>query len=116
MENILKKSSGRTERFVLAFAIAVVMVFGVLNPLTYVTDFNTAQEISGMGKVVNMDTKVLPYGNMCSSELRQKISMLTMEKNILGSLSARRNYADLCGVKNREIKHTVVTKNIACTG
>ena len=82
MENILKKSSGRTERFVLAFAIAVVMVFGVLNPLTYVTDFNTAQEISGMGKVVNMDTKVLPYGNMCSSELRQKISMLTMEKNI----------------------------------
>ena len=44
MENILKKSSGRTERFVLAFAIAVVMVFGVLNPLTYVTDFNTAQE------------------------------------------------------------------------
>ena len=39
-----------------------------------------------------------------------------MEKNILGSLSARRNYADLCGVKNREIKHTVVTKNIACTG
>ena len=49
MENILKKSSGRTERFVLAFAIAVVMVFGVLNPLTYVTDFNTAQEINGMG-------------------------------------------------------------------
>ena len=46
MENILKKSSGRTERFVLAFAIAVVIVFGVLNPLTYVTDFNTAQEIS----------------------------------------------------------------------
>ena len=96
MENILKKSSGRTERFVLAYAIVVVMVFGVLNPLTYVTDFNTAQEISGMGKVVNMDTKVLPYGKVCSSELRQKISMLTME--------------------NREIKHTVVTKNIACTG
>ena len=116
MENILKNSSGRTERFVLAYAIVVVMVFGVLNPLTYVTDFNTAQEISGMGKVVNMDTKVLPYGKVCSSELRQKISMLTMEKNILGSLSARRNYADLCGVKNREIKHTVVTKNIACTG
>lgn len=46
MENILKKSSGRTERFVLAYAIVVVMVFGVLNPLTYVTDFNTAQEIS----------------------------------------------------------------------
>ena len=44
MENILKKSSGRTERFVLAFAIVVVMVFGVLNPLTYVIDFNTAQE------------------------------------------------------------------------
>ena len=101
MENILKKSSGRTERFVLAFAIVVVMVFGVLNPLTYVTDFNTAQEISGMGKVVNTDTKALPYGNVCSSELRQKISMLTMEKNILGSLSARRNYADLCGMKNR---------------
>ena len=72
MENILKKSSGRTERFVLAFAIVVVMVFGVLNPLTYVTDFNTAQEICGMGKVVNMDTKALPYGNVCSSELRQK--------------------------------------------
>ena len=52
MENILKKSSGRAERFVLAYAIVVVMVFGVLNPLTYVTDFNTAQEISGMGKVV----------------------------------------------------------------
>ena len=50
MENILKKSSGRTERFVLAFAIAVVMVFGVLNPLTYVTDFNTAQEIKWNGK------------------------------------------------------------------
>ena len=116
MENILKKSSGRTERFVLAFAIAVVMVFGVLNPLTYVTDFNTAQEINGMGKVVNTDTKALPYGNVCSSELRQKISMLTMEKNILGSLSARRNYADLCRMKNREIKHTVVTMNIACTG
>ena len=116
MENILKKSSGRAERFVLAYAIVVVMVFGVLNPLTYVTDFNTAQEISGMGKVVNMDTKALPYGNVCSSELRQKISMLTMEKNILGSLSARRNYADLCRMKNREIKHTVVTKNIACTG
>lgn len=116
MENILKKSSGRTERFVLAFAIAVVMVFGVLNPLTYVTDFNTAQEINGMGKVVNTDTKALPYGNVCSSELRQKISMLTMEKNILVSLSARRNYADLCRMKNREIKHTVVTKNIACTG
>ena len=49
MENILKKSSGRTERFVLAYAIVVMMVFGVLNPLTYVTDFNTAQEISGMG-------------------------------------------------------------------
>ena len=44
MENILKKSSGRAERFVLAYAIVVVMVFGVLNPLTYVTDFNTAQE------------------------------------------------------------------------
>ena len=116
MENILKKSSGRAERFVLAYAIVVVMVFGVLNPLTYVTDFNTAQEISGMGKVVNMDTKALPYGNVCSSELRQKISMLTMEKNILGSLSVRRNYADLCGMKNRVIKHTVVAKNIACTG
>lgn len=116
MENILKKSSGRTERFVLAFAIVVVMVFGVLNPLTYVIDFNTAQEISGMGKVVNTDTKALPYGNVCSSELRQKVSMLTMEKNILGSLTARRNYADLCGMKNREIKHTVVAKNIACTG
>ena len=104
MENILKKSSGRTERFVLAYAIVIVMVFGVLNPLTYVTDFNTAQEISGMGKAVNMDTKALPYGNVCSSEWRQKISMLTMEKNILGSLSARRNYADLCGLKNIEIK------------
>ena len=100
----------------LAFAIVVVMVFGVLNPLTYVTDFNTAQEISGMGKAVNTDTKALPYGNVCSSELRQKVSMLTMEKNILGSLTARRNYADLCGMKNREIKHTVVAKNIACTG
>ena len=44
MENILKKSSGRTERLVLAFAIAVVVVFGVLNPLTYVTDFNTARK------------------------------------------------------------------------
>ena len=75
----------------LAFAIAVVMVFGVLNPLTYVTDFNTAQEISGMGKVANTDTKALPYVKVCSSELRQKISMLTMEKNILGSLSVRRN-------------------------
>lgn len=94
MENILKKSSGRAERFVLAYAIVVVMVFGVLNPLTYVTDFNTAQEISGMGKVVNMDTKALPYGNVCSSELRQKISMLTMEKNILGSLSVKKK---LCG-------------------
>lgn len=92
MENILKKSSGRTERFVLAFAIVVVMVFGVLNPLTYVIDFNTAQEISGMGKVVNTDTKALPYGNVCSSELRQKVSMLTMEKNILGSLTEK-----LCG-------------------
>ena len=61
MENILKKSSGRAERFVLAYAIVVVMVFGVLNPLTYVTDFNTAQEISGMGKVVNMDTKTSVY-------------------------------------------------------
>ena len=66
MENILKKSSGRTERFVLAFAIAVVMVFGVLNPLTYVTDFNTAQEINGMGKVVNTDTKALDvYKRQC---------------------------------------------------
>ena len=83
MENILKKSSGKMERFVLAYAIVVVMVFGVLNPLTYVTDFNTAQEISGMGKAVNMDTKALPYGKVCSSESRQKISMLTMEKNIL---------------------------------
>ena len=116
MENILKKSSGKMERFVLAYAIVVVMVFGVLNPLTYVTDFNTAQEISGMGKAVNMDTKALPYGKVCSSESRQKISMLTMEKNILGSLSARRNYADLCGMKSREIKHIVVAKNIACTG
>lgn len=104
MENILKKSSGKMERFVLAYAIVVVMVFGVLNPLTYVTDFNTAQEISGMGKAVNMDTKALPYGKVCSSESRQKISMLTMEKNILGSLSARRNYADLCGMKSRENK------------
>ena len=89
MENILKKSSGRTERFVLAFAIVVVMVFGVLNPLTYVTDFNTAQEISGMGKVVNMDTKALPYGNVCSSELRQKISMLTMWPPKEGLFSSR---------------------------
>lgn len=72
MENILKKSSGRTERFVLAFAIAVVMVFGVLNPLTYVTDFNTAQEINGMGKVVNTDTKALPYGKEYSWEFKCK--------------------------------------------
>lgn len=72
MENILKKSSGRTERFVLAFAIAVVIVFGVLNPLTYVTDFNTAQKICGMGKVVNTDTKALPYGNVCSSDLDKR--------------------------------------------
>ncbi len=49
----------------LAFAIVVVMVFGVLNPLTYVTDFNTAQEISGMGKVVNMDTKKHYHMEMC---------------------------------------------------
>lgn len=41
MENILKKSSGRTERFVLAYAIVVVMVFGVLNPLTYVIQILT---------------------------------------------------------------------------
>ena len=45
MENILKKSSGRTERFVLAFAIAVVMVFGVLNPLTYVTDLTLLRKL-----------------------------------------------------------------------
>lgn len=63
MENILKKSSGKMERFVLAYAIVVVMVFGVLNPLTYVTDFNTAQEISGMGKAVNMDTKDFDVDN-----------------------------------------------------
>ena len=49
----------------LAFAIVVVMVFGVLNPLTYVTDFNTAQEISGMGKVVNTDTKKHYHMEMC---------------------------------------------------
>lgn len=60
MENILKKSSGRTERFVLAFAIVVVMVFGVLNPLTYVTDFNTAQEISGMPLRYNNDKRKKP--------------------------------------------------------
>ena len=60
MENILKKSSGRTERFVLAYAIVVVMVFGVLNPLTYVTDFNTAQEISGMPLRYNNDKQKKP--------------------------------------------------------
>ena len=60
MENILKKSSGRTERFVLAFAIVVVMVFGVLNPLTYVIDFNTAQEISGMPLRYNNDKQKKP--------------------------------------------------------
>ena len=60
MENILKKSSGRAERFVLAYAIVVVMVFGVLNPLTYVTDFNTAQEISGMPLRYNNDKQKKP--------------------------------------------------------
>ena len=60
MENILKKSSGRTERFALAYAIVVVMVFGVLNPLTYVTDFNTAQEISGMPLRYNNDKQKKP--------------------------------------------------------
>lgn len=106
MENILKKSSGKTERFVLVFAIVVVMVFGVLNPLTYVTDFNTAQEISGMGKAVNMDTKALPYGKVCSSESRQKISMLTMDswefkckKKLCGFMwdEKQRNKAYCCG-------------------
>ena len=93
----------------LAFAIVVVMV---LECQSYVTDLTLS---SGMGKVVNMDTKTLPY-EMCVQVNWTKISMLTMEKNILGSLSVRRNYADLCGMKNREIKHTVVAKNIACTG
>ena len=65
MENILKKSSGRTERFVLAFAIVVVMVFGVLNPLTYVTDLTLLRKSDGMGKVVSTDTKALPYEVMC---------------------------------------------------
>lgn len=60
MENILKKSSGRTERFALAYAIVVVMVFGVLNPLTYVMDFNTAQEISGMPLRYNNDKQKKP--------------------------------------------------------
>lgn len=94
MENILKKSSGRTERFVLAFAIVVVMVFGVLNPLTYVIDFNTAQEISGMGKVVNTDTKALPYGNVCSSELRQKVSMFDNGKEYSWEFNCKKK---LCG-------------------
>ena len=57
--------------------------------------------------------KSIPIWKCVFSELRQKISMLTMEKNILGSLSARRKYADLCGMKNREIKHIVEAKNIA---
>ena len=116
MENILKKSSGRTERFVLAFAIVVVMVFGVLNPLTYVIDFNTAQEISGMGKVVNTDTKALPYGNVCSSELRQKGFDVDNGKEYSWEFNCKKKLCGLCGMKNREIKHTVVAKNIACTG
>lgn len=111
MENILKKNSERAERLVLAYVIAVVMVFGSLNPLTSVADRNTAREISGMGKVVNMDIATLPSGNTFSGGLSQKISMMTMEKNILGKLSSGRNFADLCGVENIKIEPIAQTKN-----
>ena len=55
-------------------------------------------------KSVNRIQKHYHMENVCTSELRQKISMLTMEKNILGSLSARRNYADLCRMKKQRNK------------
>ena len=84
MENILKKSSGRTERFVLAFAIVVVMAFGVLNPLTYVTDFNTAQEISGMPLRYNNDKQKKPLFSRVLSVCRllfNSFSKLKIDEN-----------------------------------
>ena len=52
MENILKKSSGRTERYVLAFAIAVVMVFetkdfDVDNGKEYSWEFKCKKKLCG---------------------------------------------------------------------
>ena len=63
-----------------------------------------------------MDTKVLPYGKVCSSEFETKDFDVDNGKEYSWEFKCKKKLCGFMWGENREIKHTVVTKNIACTG
>ena len=113
MENILKKNFKRAEQLLTAYVVVIVMAFGIFNPLAYVTERNTAREISGMGKVVFLDTTALPSGNLSSEQLRQRIRKLTLKKEILGDLSRKRDFSELYKARNIAVNALPSAENSA---
>lgn len=110
MEHILNQNFEKTKRMViLACVVSVAMIFGILNPLSYITDRDTPKEISNMGKAMNYKVTVTPSGKEHSGYMSDNIRILSMKKNLLNNVISNNAIADVNMIADRVIVNTSIT-------
>lgn len=95
MENILKRNSEGMKQYILSYLIIVAMLFGILNPVAYLTERNTAKEISGMGKAVNFEVAALPFENVCPKQIVRGNQIVLMEKNMIARMDVTDGFENM---------------------
>lgn len=109
MEHILNQNFEKTKRMViLACMVSVAMIFGILNPLLYITDRDTPREISNIGKVVNAEATVIPSGKEHTGNISGNIRMLSMKKNLLNNVISDNSLSDVNMIADRVLENTPI--------
>lgn len=112
MENILKRNSEGMKQYVLAYLIIMAMLFGILNPVVYLTDRDTAKEISEMGKAVNFEAAALPFENIYFGQNARESQIVSMEKNMIQRLAATDSFENMHRIRTvADIVKPTVTKS-----
>ena len=110
MEHILNQNFEKTRRMVLlACVVSVAMIFGILNPISYIADRDTPREISSMGKAVSFEMTALSSGKGHSGNMADSTRMLLVEKNFAGNAMLNNSAVDMSNIADRVLANTPIT-------
>ena len=109
MEHILNENSVKSKKMtLLAYVVSTAMIFGVMNPVAYITDRDTPKEISSMGKAVNFEMPASASGKRYSRHMAENVRMISMEKGLAGNAMLNSSVTDINNICNQILIDTPV--------
>lgn len=110
MEYILNQNFEKSRRMVLlACVVSIAMIFGTLNPISYITDRDTPREISSMGKEVSFEMTAAPSGCGYSENISYSARMLQAEKNFAGNAMLNNSAVNVSTIANQALANIPIT-------